>query len=136
MADFDLYSNVVPVFGTAAGVALDGAASLTPSVDMQDKQSLIGVVTTTTAIQYGDMTLSFEHSDDDISFSAVSADETLFRKVTPLTTTAQIFWAGYIGKKRYVKFKVQTTLGTELGQLHTVQSDLGAKPHDQSALEV
>lgn len=133
--DYDLYSNVQPVFGTAAGVALDGTASKTASIDTLGSRSIIGLLTTTTAIQYGNMTLSFEESDDGISFAAAAASDVLFRKPTPLTTTSQIFWAGYIGKKRYVKFKAQTVAGTELGQLMTVKDELVSKPHDQTALE-
>ena len=135
MADYDMYSDVKPVFGTAAGVALDGTASKTAAVDTKGWHSVTGLLTTTTAIQYGNMTLSFEDSDDNVTFGAVPADQTLFRKPTPLTTTSQVFWAGYIGKKRYVKFKAQTVAGTELGQLTTVLGHPAAAPHDQAALE-
>lgn len=132
MADFDLYSSVKPAFGTAAGVALNGTASKTGSIDTRGYQSVTSFLTTTTAIDYTNMTLSFEESDDGVTFAAAAADDVLFRKATG---TAQVFWAGYVGKKRYVKAVAQTTAGTELGQLTVMLGHPKSAPHDQAALE-
>lgn len=134
MADYDLYSDVKPVLGTNAGVAFNGVASLTPSIDTQYAKSVTAIAVTTTAIAWNDMTLSFTDSDDNVTFSPVDAEQVLFRKPINGAATSRVFHAGYIGKKRYVRAVGETTLGTELGQITLVLGQL-RMPFDQSEIE-
>lgn len=117
MADTELFSSTEPRLGTAAGVALNGVASLTPSVDTLGFNSVLALTVTTTAILYADIVFSFEHSDDDVTFAAVPANYVVYRAPDDVLATSQVFHAAYIGKKQYVKARAQTTLGTELGQV-------------------
>jgi len=115
--DYDRYSDMLPVLGTAAAVAMDGA-HFTPAIDAAAYgwKSLTFLANISGAVQYGAVSWQLEDSDTDSGYQAVDASLVLFTLPKDDTTTSKVFHAGYVGKKRYVKAAF-TSGGAETGQI-------------------
>lgn len=103
MADYDLYSRVKPVYGTAGDVVMDGT-TFTAEIDTKDFKSLTFLAALDAAAEYGNLAWSLTHSDSAGSgHAAVDADDLIFWTPTDTSETTQATHVGYRGKKRYVK---------------------------------
>lgn len=129
MADYDLYSSVKPVLGTAAAVTLDGATA-TPAIDTLGWQSLTFLLYSATAVAGSAVTFALTESDDNSTFTAVAAADVLFRA----TASSKVHTVGYRGKKRYVK-AAATVTGTPAGQITAVLGHPVSSPFDQASME-
>ena len=115
--DYDRYSDTLPVLGSAAGVAMDGA-HFTPAIDTSAYgwKSLTFLASISGAVQYGAVSWQLQDSPDNSTWTAVDASLVLFTLPKDPTTTSKVFHCGYIGKQRYVKAAF-TSGGAETGQL-------------------
>ena len=73
------------------------------------------------------MSWQLQDSDDNLSFSAVDADDVLFTLPKDPTTTSKVFHSGYTGKRRYVKVAF-TSGGAETGQITALLGHGMSKP--------
>lgn len=129
MADYDLYSTVKPVLGTAAAVTLDGATA-TPAIDTLGWGSLTFLLYSATAVAGSAITWNMTESSDNSTYTAVAAADVLFRA----TSSAKVHTVGYRGKKRYVKVAPAVT-GTPAGQATALLSHAAVEPFDSAAIE-
>jgi hypothetical protein len=122
-------------FGKALSISLASTAisvdALTDGnvVDMNDVNDFEGLMLGLDCSAYttGDISVAAEESDDNISFSAVAADD-IVGDNTPLDAVGTIL-VSYVGKKRYVKPQVlSANSGAGTAQIIAVQSRARAKP--------
>ncbi len=115
--DYDRYSDLFAVLGTATGVNMDGT-NFTPAIDTSayNWKSLTFLANISGAVQYGAVSWQLEDSDTDSNYQPVDDSVVLFTLPKVTTTTSKAFTAGYIGKKRYVKAAF-TSGGVETGQI-------------------
>ena len=68
--DYDRYSDALPVLGTAAGVAMDGA-HFTPAIDtsLYGWKSLTFLANISGAVQYGAVCWQLVESDTDSNYT-------------------------------------------------------------------
>ena len=128
--DYDRYSDTLPVLGTAAGVAMDGA-HFTPSINTASYnwKSLVFLANISGAAQYGAVSWQLQDSPDGTNWTAVDPSLVLFTLPSDPTTTSKVFHAGYIGKQQYLKAAF-TSGGAETGQITAL---LGHGPVWQNA---
>lgn len=131
--DYDRYSDTLPVLGTAAGVAMDGA-HFTPSIDTAafNWKSLMFLANISGAVQYGAVSWQLQDSPNGSDWTAVDASLVLFTLPKDPTTTSKVFHAGYIGKQRYVKAAF-TSGGAETGQITALLGHAMSGPVWQNA---
>lgn len=115
MADYDIYSNVKPVAGTAAEVVMDGT-TYTAAIDTFDWKSCVFLCSIHALAAYDDCSWAMKDSDDGSTFTDVDAEMIHTRNPSDGTTTSKAFHAGYRGKKRYVKAAFECD-GTTEGEL-------------------
>jgi hypothetical protein len=115
--DYDRYSDTLPVLGTAAGVAMDGA-HFTPSINtaLYNWKSLVFLANISGAVQYGAVSWQLQDSPDGTNWTNVDPSLVLFTLPSDPTTTSKVFHAAYIGKAQYVKAAF-TSGGAETGQI-------------------
>jgi hypothetical protein len=104
MADYDLFSEFLPVLGTATGVAMDGA-HYTPAIDTLGWRAFQAIANIASAVAYNTAGLgwSFQDSPDNVTFTAVDPSLVIFNLPLVQSNTSQVFHGSYIGKNRYVK---------------------------------
>lgn len=117
MLDYDRASYQLPVLGTAAGVAMDGA-HYTPAIDtnLYGCGALTFIAVISAAVAYSAIVWDIEESDDGSTWTNVLAEEQLIPLPAVLTGTSQVFHAGTVAKKRYVRAAF-TSGGAQTGQI-------------------
>ena len=113
MADFDMFSNAKPLVASAAGSAFDGATP-TEVIDTLDGRALTFTFLLDADAAWSDISIGFEHSDDNVTFVTADPEDALFRSLGAPTDTTGVFHAGYRGKFRYVR-ALPNTGGTGSG---------------------
>lgn len=115
--DYDRASYQLPVLGTAAAVAMDGA-HYTPWIDTNayGMNALTFIANISAAVAYSAIVWDIEESDDGVSGANVAAAEVVNPLPSDLTKTSKVFHAGTIAKKRYVRAAF-TSGGAETGQI-------------------
>jgi hypothetical protein len=131
--DYDRYSVTLPVLGTAAGVAMDGA-HFTPSIDtaLYGWKSLTLVASISATAEYSAVSWQLQDSPDGTNWTAVDASLVLFTLPLVTSTTSQVFHCGYIGKQEFVKAAF-TAGGAQTGQITALLGHGMSQPVWQSA---
>jgi hypothetical protein len=130
--DYDRYSDTLPVLGTA-GVAMDGA-HFTPSIDtaLYGWKSLTFVASISATAEYSAVSWQLQDSPDGSTWTAVDPSLVLFTLPATPSNTSQVFHAGYIGKREYVKAAF-TAGGAQTGQITALLGHGMSQPVWQNA---
>jgi len=129
MAKYDTAFGKKLIIALASGAVTVDATKDGSVIDMNGDNDFEGLMLGLDCSVYttGDISLAAEESDDNVTFTAVAADD-LVGDNTPLDAVGTIL-ISYVGKKRYVKPQILSENGgAGTAEIVAVQSRARAKP--------